>query len=68
MPKPSNLATTYGIGIGKNGFHLVALDRHGAIVERARLSRVTILALFATARLRSSAWKPVQARNGWHAS
>jgi hypothetical protein len=29
MPKPSDLATTCGIDIGKNGLHLVALDGQG---------------------------------------
>jgi transposase len=50
MPKPSDLATTYGIDIGKNSFHLVALDRDGTIVQRARLSRANVLLFFATAR------------------
>jgi transposase len=50
MPKPSTLATTYGIDIGKYGFHLVALDRDGTIVQRARFSRANVLAFFATAR------------------
>jgi transposase len=50
MPKPSELATTYGLDIGKNGFHLVALDRDGRIIQRARLSRGNVLTFFATAR------------------
>jgi transposase len=50
MAKPSDLATTYGIDIGKNGFHLVALDGKGAIVQRARLSRTTVFKFFAAAR------------------
>lgn len=50
MPKPSDLATTYGIDIGKNGFHLIALDGQGAIVQRARLSRTMIFKFFAAAR------------------
>jgi transposase len=50
MPKPSDLATTYGIDIGKNGFHLVALDGQGAIVQRARLSRTMVFKFFAAAR------------------
>jgi transposase len=50
MPKPSDLATTYGVDIGKNGFHLVALDRDGTVVQRARLSRTSVLVFFAIAR------------------
>jgi transposase len=50
MPKPSDLATTYGIDIGKYGFHLIALDGQGAIVQRARLSRTMVFKFFAAAR------------------
>jgi hypothetical protein len=49
MPKPSDLATTYGMDIGKNGFHLIVLDRQGAI-QRPRLSRTTVFKFFAAAR------------------
>ena len=37
MPRSTNLSVaTMGIDIGKNSFHLVGLDRRGAIVVRQR--------------------------------
>lgn len=40
MPrKNTDTIATIGIDIGKNTFHLIGLDKHGAIVMQARLSR-----------------------------
>jgi transposase len=40
MSDKSNLTVaTMGIDIGKNSFHVVGLDRHGAIVLRQKWSR-----------------------------
>jgi len=40
-PKPAAVATL-GVDIGKNTFHLVGLDKRGAIVLRERLSRAQV--------------------------
>jgi transposase len=37
--KSSNRVATIGLDIGKNTFHLVGLDKRGAIVMRIRVSR-----------------------------
>jgi hypothetical protein len=37
--KSSDAVATIGIDIGKNTFHLVGLDKRGAIVLRIKLSR-----------------------------
>ena len=37
--KPSAQIAVIGIDIGKNVFHLIGLDRRGAIVMKAKLSR-----------------------------
>ena len=59
---------TGGVDIGKNGFHLVALDRNGTVVQRqGSPARVSSSSLRSHDR-RWSAWKPAQARNGWRAS
>ena len=48
MSKKSNLAVaTMGIDIGKNSFHVVGLDRRGAIVLRQKWSRGQIEARLA---------------------
>jgi transposase len=50
MPRKSNrleAVATLGIDIGKNTFHLIGLDRKGAIVVRQRLSRRQIEARLA---------------------
>lgn len=44
-------ATVYGIDIGKNLFHVVGLDLHGNLVQRAKFSRATIFKFFANATL-----------------
>jgi hypothetical protein len=46
---------TIGIDTGKNTFHLVGLDRNGAIVLRQKLSRRQVEARL-TCRPASSAW------------
>jgi hypothetical protein len=48
---------TIGIDIGKNTFHLIGLDKMGAIVLRQKLSRSQIDAGSPTCRLASSAWR-----------
>jgi transposase len=43
IPKAKSTAiATLGVDIGKNTFHLVGLDKRGAIVLRERLSRAQI--------------------------
>jgi transposase len=37
--KSSDPVATIGLDIGKNTFHLVGLDKHGAIALRVKLSR-----------------------------
>ena len=41
MPRKTTTApiATIGIDIGKNTFHLIGLDKHGAIVMQTKLSR-----------------------------
>ena len=46
-----------GIDIGKNSFHLVGLDRKGAIVLRQKWSRGQVGDRLRTCRLVSSAWR-----------
>jgi transposase len=43
----SRVAATIGIDIGKNTFHLVGLDKRGAIVLRQKLSRGQVVARLA---------------------
>jgi len=41
MPRKSNVEiATLGIDIGKNLFHLIGLDRRGAIVLRQKLTQL----------------------------
>ena len=48
MPNKSNsIVATMGIDIGKNAFHVVGLDRRGAIVLRQRWSRSQVEARLA---------------------
>jgi len=39
-------STVYGVDLGKNIFHLVALDERGAVLRRARFRRATLLTFF----------------------
>src|SRR5215510_14118745 len=48
---------TIGIDIGKNTFHLIGLDRNGAIVLRQKLSRRQIELGSRIRRPASSAWR-----------
>jgi transposase len=45
--KSSNAIAVVGIDIGKNSFHVVGHDRHGAIVLRQKWSRGQVEARFA---------------------
>jgi hypothetical protein len=40
--KPTPIVATMGIDIGKNSFHVIGLDRRGAIVLRQKGSRTRI--------------------------
>ena len=49
MPKPAhNAIAVVGIDIGKNSFHIVGLDQHGAIVLRQRWSHGQVESRFAS--------------------
>ncbi len=39
-------ATVYGVDLGKNVFHVVGLDADGAVIQRAKFRRETLLAFF----------------------
>jgi transposase len=43
-------AAVYGVDLGKNVFHVVALDSSGAVIQRAKFRRNTLLAFFERAR------------------
>jgi transposase len=47
MPVSTNVINTIGIDIGKNTFHLIGLDKKGAIVLRQKLSRGQVYARLA---------------------
>ena len=42
-------AAVYGVDLGKNLFHVVGLDERGAVVQRVKFRRETVLAFFARA-------------------
>lgn len=42
-------AAVYGVDLGKNVFHIVGLDAQGAVVQRVKCRRETVLAFFARA-------------------
>lgn len=44
--KPDPEATAFGIDIGKKVFHVVALNAAGAVIQRAKFSRDTLMAFF----------------------
>ena len=44
--KPLAEAFAYGIDIGKKVFHVVAVNREGAVIQRARFSRETLQSFF----------------------
>ena len=39
-------AAVYGVDLGKNLFHVVGLDERGAVVQRVKFRRDTVLAFF----------------------
>ena len=43
-------AAVYGVDLGKNLFHVVGLDSSGAVVQRVKFRRNTLLAFFERAR------------------
>jgi hypothetical protein len=57
MPRKINqleAVATLGIDIGKNTFHLIGLDRKGAIVLRQKLSRSQVEARLASEHITSA--------------
>jgi len=57
---PTTIATI-GLDLGKNTFHLVGLDRRGAIVLQLKLSRSQLERRLANVPRCLSGWKPVRA-------
>ena len=47
--KPDPQTAAFGIDIGKKIFHVVALNAAGAVIQRAKFSRDTLMAFFDTA-------------------
>lgn len=39
-------AAVFGVDLGKNVFHVVGLDDRGAVIQRVKLRRETLLAFF----------------------
>jgi transposase len=39
-------AVVYGVDLGKNIFHVVGLDKRGAVIERVKFGRERLLAFF----------------------
>jgi hypothetical protein len=62
MPRISTTTAVIGIDTGKNSFHLIGLDRRGAIVLRQEWSRGQVGNCLRTCRRASSVWKPASAR------
>jgi len=59
MPRKATAAVaTLGIDIGKNVFHLIGLNKRGAVVLRQKLSRGQLKRGSPTWPRASSAWKP----------
>jgi hypothetical protein len=56
---------TLGVDIGKNTFHLVGLDKRGAIVVRERLSRTQVEVRLANMAPSWSAWRPASVPITW---
>ena len=44
--KPDPQTTAFGIDISKKVFHVVALNAAGAVIQRAKFSRDTLMAFF----------------------
>jgi transposase len=69
IPKAKSTAiATLGVDIGKNTFHLVGLDKRGAIVLRERLSRAQIEVRLANLAPCLLAWRPAWGRITWVAA
>lgn len=47
--RPDPRTTAFGIDIGKKVFHVVALNAAGAVIQRAKFSRDTLMAFFEAA-------------------
>lgn len=47
--RPDLRTTVFGIDIGKNVFHVAALNADGAVIQRAKFSRDTLMAFFEAA-------------------
>ena len=58
----SNPVATIGIDIGKNTFHLVGLDKRGAIAMRIKVSRNQLTRRLVNCLPALSAPRPAQAR------
>jgi hypothetical protein len=58
----ANPIATIGLDIGKNTFHLVGLDKRGAIAMRFKVSRSQLIRRLVNLPLASSAWRPGLAR------
>lgn len=62
-------AAVYGVDLGKNVFfHVVGLDSPGAVVQRVKFRRDTLLPSSGGRTALSLAWKHAPARSDWHAS
>jgi hypothetical protein len=53
---------TIGLNIGKNTFHLVGLDKRGAIALRIKYRAASLSADLSICRPALSAWRPALAR------
>lgn len=62
-PQPRD-AAVFGIDLGKNVFHVVSTDALGAVVQRTKFRRDTLLRFFECATPALMGWKPVRGRNG----
>ena len=60
--KSSDPVATMGLDIGKNTFHLVGLDKRGAIAMRVKVSRNQLCADSSICRPALSASRPALAR------
>ena len=60
--KSSDPVATIGLDIGKNTFHLVGLDKRGAIAMRIKVSRNQLIRRLVICRPALSAWRPALAR------
>ena len=61
-------AAVFGVDLGKNVFHVVGLDDRGAVIQRVKLRRETLLAFFERAARTLVGMEACPARSGWRAS